>query len=74
LTTEEAADLVLLRRHYGISARDAYLTIPEWEITLLLAALPEREAMLEALTEDDADGDVPDPWESPPQELLDLLD
>jgi len=70
LTSEEAIDLVLLRKNYGISAREAYFEIPEWEVELLLAALPERnEAELDEETEP-----LDDPWAAPPQELTDLLD
>ena len=70
LTSEEALDLVLLRKHYGISAREAWLELPEWEVELLLAALPERnEAELDEETEP-----LNDPWAAPPQELTDLLD
>jgi hypothetical protein len=57
---------VLLRQHYGISARSAYLELPEWELELLLSALPDREPA--------PSDDIPDdPWASPPQDLLDNL-
>jgi hypothetical protein len=63
---------VLLRKYYRIGAREAYCELPEWEVELLLSALPERQEMLDA-SSDDAD-DVPeDPWSKPPPDLEDLL-
>ena len=62
LTEQEALDLVLLRQHYGIGARAAYLEIPEWEIELLLSGIPDREI--------DADqAPAGDPWTQPPADL-----
>lgn len=72
LTQEEAIDLVLLRKVYGISAREAWLELPEWEVELLLAALPERNQSDSDEYADDYE--IVDPWAAPPQELSDLLD
>ena len=66
VTEQEAIDLVLLRKHYGIGAHDAYLTLPEWEIDLLLAAIPDRHGTT-------AENDPDDPWAAPPQDLIDHL-
>ena len=57
---------MLLRQHYGLSARSAYLELPDWELELLLTAIPDRQAA--------AESDIPDdPWAAPPQDLVDNL-
>ena len=66
LTEEEATDLILLRKEYGIGAREAYAELPAWEVQLLVAAArPIGPA--------DLDVDA-DPFDAPPKELSDLFD
>lgn len=63
---------MLLRKYYRIGAREAYFELPEWEVELLLSALPERQEMLNA-TNDDVEDVLEDPWSKPPPDLEDLL-
>lgn len=66
LTEEEATDLILLRKEYGIGAREAFTELPAWEVQLLVAAArPMGPA--------DMDHDV-DPFDAPPKELSELFD
>jgi len=65
LTDEEIMDLVLLRKEYGIGAREAWCELPAWEVALLCSAVrPVESADIE---------DEGDPFEAPPKELADLL-
>jgi hypothetical protein len=63
LTDEEALDLVLLRKEYGISAREAWTELPAWEVQLLVGAVRPDENV----------EDAGDPFDGPPAELRDLL-
>lgn len=65
LTDDEITDLVLLRKEYGIGAREAWMELPAWEVALLVGAVrPLQEETLE---------DQGDPFEAPPQDLVDVL-
>lgn len=66
LTEEEAADLILLRKEYGISAREAHMELPAWEVHLLLSAARPLEYAENADIESD-------PFEAPPSDLEKLL-
>lgn len=39
MTAAEQQEIYLLRRHMGISAREAYVETPAWELDLLLSGL-----------------------------------
>ena len=65
LTDSEAEDIVLLRKEYGIGAREAWTVLPSWEVHLLLgAARPHVE-----MEEDESEGSL----DAPPEGLDDLL-
>lgn len=66
LSDEDAMDLVLLRKEYGIGAREAWTVLPAWEVTLLLSAARPVGGGEEFVDEGD-------PFESPPADLADML-
>jgi hypothetical protein len=64
LDETEVTDLVLLRKEYGIGAREAWMNMPAWEVQLLLGAVRGDEPA----------EDVGDPFEDgPPSEFRDLF-
>lgn len=65
LTEEEVTDLYLLRKEYGISAKQAWMEMPAWEVQLLLAAARPEEFKDEE--------EVTDPFDMPPANLDKLL-
>lgn len=65
LTDEEAADLLTLRREYGISAREAWTELPAWEVQLLVAAARPMD-----IEDVEPEGD---PFDAPPSNIDKLL-
>ena len=65
LSEEEVTDLYLLRKEYGISAKQAWMEMPAWEVQLLLAAAQPEDFR-------DEDEGV-DPFDAPPANLDKLL-
>ena len=64
LTEDEVTDLVLLRKEYGIGARQAWLELPSWEVELLCSAVRPEGSFVD---------DEGDPFEAPPSDLANLL-
>lgn len=42
MTKAQETELYLLRRHFGIGAREAYNVLPAWEVELLIGKLAEE--------------------------------
>lgn len=72
MTPEQAAELVLLRRHFGLSAEQVYRVLPAWEVELLAAAVTAAPAEAAEPAAPLAPGPRPDPFADVPDHLMNL--